>query len=126
MQDLARRGIKTLHMIMVKPIWDKNLGTGYLLNRIGDRKNVLLLAKLLDVDTLRQIRSRQSWQTGAEQSFTGKDGQKARYVGASEFQLLGTLDDPVDDVARNIALAATGTLNRPVTDQMLIDNRIQQ
>src|SRR5690554_3899025 len=77
MQDLARRGIKTLHMIMVKPIWDKNLGTGYLLNRIGDRKNVLLLAKLLDVDTLRQIRSRQSWQTGAEQSFTGKDGQKA-------------------------------------------------
>lgn len=126
MQDLARRGIKTLHMIMVKPIWDKNLGTGYLLNRIGDRKNVLLLAKLLDTGTLRQIRSRQSWQTGAEQSFTGKDGQKARYVGASEFQLLGTLDDPVDAVARNIALAATGALNQPVTDQLLFDNRIQQ
>jgi len=125
MQDLARRGIKTLHMIMVKPIWNKNLGTGYLLNRLGDRKNVLLLAKLLDGETLNQIRSRQSWQTGAEQSFTGKDGQKARYVGASEFQLLGTLDDPVDDVARNISLAATGGLDRPVTDQMLIDNRIQ-
>jgi len=126
MQDLARRGIKTLHMIMVKPIWNKNLGTGYLLNRIGQRKNVLLLAKLLDAETLRQIRSRPSWQTGAEQSFTGKDGQKARYVGASEFQLLGTLDDPVDDVAKNISLAAIGALNRPVTDQMLIDNRIQQ
>lgn len=126
MQDLARRGIKTLHMIMVKPIWDKNIGTGYLLNRIGDRKNVLLLAKLLDAGTLRQILSRQSWQTGAEQSFTGKDGQKARYVGASEFQLLGTLDDPVDAVARNIALAATGALNQPVTDQLLIDNQIQQ
>lgn len=126
MQDLARRGIKTLHMIMVKPIWDKNLGTGYLLNRIGNRKNVLLLAKLLDAGTLRQIRSRQSWQTGAEQSFTGKDEQKARYVGASEFQLLGTLDDPVDAVARNIALAATGALNQPVTDQLLIDNQIQR
>ncbi|MBV7548301.1 hypothetical protein KW849_18625 [Pseudomonas sp. PDM26] len=126
MQDLARRGIKTLHMIMVKPIWNKNLGTGYLLNRIGDRKNVLLLAKVLDAGTLRQIRSRQSWQTGAEQSFTGEDEQKARYVGASEFQLLGTLDDPVDAVARNIALAATGALNQPVTDQLLIDNRIQR
>ena len=126
MQDLAFRGIKTLHMIMVKPIWDKNLGTGYLLNRIGDRKNVLLLAKLLDVETLRHIRTRQSWQTGAEQSFTGKNDQKARYMGASEFQLLGTLDDPVEDVAQNISLAAAGTLNRPVTDQMLIDCRIQQ
>jgi hypothetical protein len=126
MQDLARRGIKTLHMIMVKPIWNKNVGTGYLLNRIGDRKNVLLLAKLLDAGTLRQIRSRQSSQTGAEQSFTGEDEQKARYVGASEFQLLGTLDDPVDTVARNIALAATGALNQPVTDQLLIDNRIHR
>ncbi|MGY2263488.1 hypothetical protein [Pseudomonas sp. SDO5561_S422] len=126
MQDLARRGIKTLHMIMVKPIWDKNVGTGYLLNRIGDRKKVLLLAKLLDAGTLRQIRSRQSSQTGAEQSFTGEDEQKARYVGASEFQLLGTLDDPVDTVARNIALAATGALNKPVTDQLLIDNRIHR
>ena len=126
MQDLARRGIKTLHMIMVKPIWDKNVGTGYLLNRIGDRKNVLLLAKLLDAGTLRQIRSRQSSETGAEQSFTGEDEQKARYVGASEFQLLGTLDDPVDAVARNIALAATGALNQPVTDQLLIDNRIHR
>lgn len=126
MQDLASRGIKTLHMILVKPIWNKNLGTGYLLNRIGDRKNVLLLAKVLDAGTLHQIRSTQSWQTGAEQSFTGEDGQKARYVGASEFQLLGTLDDPVDTVARNIALAATGSLNQPVTDQLLIDNRIQR
>lgn len=126
MQDLARQGIKTLHMIMVKPIWDKNLGTGYLLNRIGNRKNVLLLAKLLDADTLDEIRSRPSWQTGAEQSLTGKDEQKARYVGASEFQLLGTLDDPVDAVARNIALAATGTLNQPVTDELLRDNQIQR
>jgi hypothetical protein len=126
MQDLARRGIKTLHMIMVKPIWDKNLGTGYLLNRIGNRKNVLLLAKLLDEGTLREIRSRPSWKTGEEQSFTGKDEQKVRYVGASEFQLLGTLDDPVDAVARNIALAATGALNQPVTDQLLIDNQIQR
>ncbi|MEJ3661688.1 hypothetical protein WD277_12020 [Pseudomonas fragi] len=126
MQDLARRGIKTLHMIMVKPIWDKNLGTGYLLNRIGDRKNVLLLAKLLDAGTLHGIQSRQSWHTGVEQSFTGKDEQKVRYVGASEFQLIGTLDDPVDTVARNIALAATGALNQPVTDQLLIDNRIQR
>lgn len=71
MEDLAARGIKTLHMIMVKPIWNKNLGTGYLLNRIGDRKNVLLLAKLLDTGSLRQIGSRESWQTGAAQSFTG-------------------------------------------------------
>lgn len=126
MQDLARKGIKTLHMIMVKPIWNKNLGTGYLLNKIGERKNVLLLAKLLDADTLRRIQSRQSWKTGAEQSFTGEDEQKVRYVDASEFQLLGTLDDPVHAVAINIALAATGALNQPVTDQLLIDNRIQR
>lgn len=126
MYDLARRGIKTLHMIMVKPIWDKDLGAGYLLNKIGGRKNVLLLAKLLDAGTLSQIRSRKSWATGAEQSFTGEGEQRARYVGATEFQLLGTLDDPVDAVARNIALAASGNLNQPVTDQLLIDNRIQQ
>ena len=125
MLDLAQRGIKTLHMIMVKPIWSKDLGTGYLLNRIGYRKNVLFLAKLLDVNTLRQIRSRQSYQTGAEQSFTGRTGQKARYVDASEFQFLGTLDDPVEDVARNVSLAATGALNRPASDRLLKESRIQ-
>lgn len=124
MQDLARKGIKTLHMIMVKPIWDKQRGTGYLLNRIGERKRVLLLAKLLDTPTLRQIRERPSWQTGAEQSFTGTDRQKARYVNAAEFQLLGTLDDAVDDVAKNIRLAAMGELDQPVTEQMLYDSRI--
>lgn len=125
MQDLERRGIKTLHMILVKPIWEPKVGLGALLNRIGDRKNVLLLAKLMDAGALREIRSRRSWQTGVEQSFTGEDEQKVHYVGASEFQLLGTLDDPVEMVAGNIALAATGALNQPVTDQLLIDNRIQ-
>ncbi|MHB1643973.1 MAG: hypothetical protein ACYCS8_15225 [Acidithiobacillus sp.] len=125
MLDLAQRGIKTLHMIMVKPIWSKDYGTGCLLNRIGDRKNVLFLAKLLDKETLLQIQSGQSYQTGAEQSFTGRTGQKARYVDASEFQFLGTLDDPVEDVARNISLAATGALNRPASDRLLKESRIQ-
>lgn len=125
MLDLAQRGIKTLHMIMVKPIWSKDYGTGYLLNRIGDRKNVLFLAKLLDENTLRQIQSRQPYQTGEEQSFTGTTGQKARYVDVSEFQFLGTLDDPVEYVARNISLAATGALNRPASDRLLKENRIQ-
>ncbi|MGE4271097.1 MAG: hypothetical protein AB7E44_12545 [Acidithiobacillus sp.] len=125
MLDLAQRGIKTLHMIMVKPIWSKDLGTGYLLNRIGYRKNVLFLAKLLDANSLRQIRSGQSYQTGAEQSFTGRTGQKARYVDVSEFQFLGTLDDPVEDVARNISLAATGALNQPASDRLLKESRIQ-
>ena len=126
MLDLAQRGIKTLHMIMVKPIWSKDLGTGYLLNRIGHRKNVLFLAKLLDKETLLQIQSGQSCQTGAEQSFTGRTGQKARYVDASEFQFLGTLDDPVEDVARNISLAATGTLDRPASDRLLKESQIQR
>ena len=125
MLDLAQRGIKTLHMIMVKPIWSKDYGTGYLLNRIGDRKNVLFLAKLLDKETLLQIQSGQPYQTGAEQSFTGRTGQKARYVDASEFQFLGTLDDPVENVAKNISLAATGALNRPASDRLLKENRIQ-
>ncbi|SJN14276.1 hypothetical protein CZ787_14335 [Halomonas citrativorans] len=126
MLALAQRGIKTLHMIMVKPIWNKNLGTGYLLNRIGDRKNVVLLAKLLDETTLREIMKRRSSATGAEQSFTGKDEQKARYVTPSEFQFLGTLDDPVEAIAKNIHLAATGHLDRPASDQMLKNSRIQQ
>ena len=112
-------------MIMVKPIWSKVLGTGYLLNRIGYRKNVLFLAKLLDVNASRQIRSRQSYQTGTEQSFTGRTGQKARYVDASEFQFLGTLDDPVENVAKNICLAATGALDRPASDRLLKESRIQ-
>ncbi len=126
MLDLARQGIKTLHMIMVKPRWDKNLGTGYLLNRIGDRKNVLLLAKLLDENSLNEILGRHSWSTGAEQSFTGKNEQKARYVYPSEFQLLGTLDDPVEQVAENIDLAAVGALDQPVDDQMLKNSRIRE
>lgn len=128
MQDLARRGINTLHMIMVKPVWSKDLGSGYLLNGTGTgyRDKVLLLAKLLDEQKLHQINKRPSYQTGFEQSLTGKTGQKARYINASEFHILGTMDDPVKYVATNIYLAMTGALYRPASDQLLNQKRINK
>ena len=43
-----------------------------------------------------------------------------------EFQFHGALDDPVEDVARKISLAATGTLDRPASDQLLKESRIQR
>lgn len=124
--DLARRGIPTLHMILVKPRWNSNLGSGYLLNRVGDRKNVLLIAKLIDRAALDALWASPSYPTGRAQSLDGNKEQRARYLNASEFQLLGTFDDPVDQVAQNIRLAASGILNRPVTDQLLQANRIHQ
>lgn len=124
MRDLAWRGIKTLHMIMVKPRWDKSLGTGYLLNRIAERANVLILGKLMDLEVISSIQQRHSHATGAEQSLTGRGQPNVRYVFPHEFHVLGTLDDPVDKLARNIGLAATGMLERPANDDLLRQNRI--
>ncbi|MFG6667950.1 hypothetical protein ACGK9R_12690 [Halomonas sp. HNIBRBA4712] len=111
-------------MIMVKPVWDKNLGTGYLLNRVGLRKNVLMLAKLMDAPTLDAIIQRPSRATGREQSFTGRHQQKARYVCPAQFQLLGSFADPVEEIAGNIHRAAAGTLDRSAYDDMLKRCRI--
>lgn len=125
MLDLAKRGIKTLYMVMVKPRWDKSCGPGYLLNRVGERSKVLLLAKLLNEHDIKELMRRPSSPTGAEQSLTGQTQQNVRYVKAVEFDLLGTLDDPVDQLSNNIRLAAEGKLHNSVSDELLHSCRIR-
>jgi hypothetical protein len=119
MQDLARKNIRTMHIVMVKPVWDKNFGTGYLMNRMDLREKVLIIGKLLDSKALWNLSKRDDHSTGKEQSLSGKTDQKTKYLKASEFNLLGTLDDSVSTIAENIRLTIEGKYCNPVTEDML-------
>jgi hypothetical protein len=124
MQDLALRGINTLHIIMVKPLWDKNVGSGYLMNNFELRPHVYILAKLLDRAAIQALLSRQASGSGYGQSLTGTHNQKVRYLRASEFQRIGTLDDSSASLSNNLYLALKGELSSPVTDDMLFRAKI--
>lgn len=112
-RDLASIGINTLHMIMVKPKWDPTKRSEYLLNNINERRNVILLAKLIDTEEVSNIMQRDVFPSGIRQSITGRDEQKVRYLRCDEFNVLGTMDDTVEDIARNILLAVNGQLDSP-------------
>lgn len=126
MQDLASRGINTLHIIMVKPVWDKNVGSGYLMNNFALRPHVYILAKLLDRETIQTLLGRQARGSGYGQSFTGTHNQKVRYLRASEFQCIGTLDDSSASLSNNLYSALKGKLSSPVTDDMLFRAKISE
>lgn len=119
MQNLARRKINTMHIIMVKPVWNESFGTSYLMNRIDLREKVLIIGKLLDSKSLWDLSKRKDHFSGYKQSINGKSNQKIKYLNISEFHMLGTLDDPVSTIAKNIRLTIEGKYNNQLTTEML-------
>lgn len=124
MKELASRGINTLHLIMVKPRWIKDTGTTYLLQNGAERKRVMMIAHYLDQESIEQALHQERGWSSREESWTGQTQVTNGVIPVSKFQLLGTPDDPFDQVAHNIGLAMTNQLDSPVTDELLKSNRI--
>jgi len=123
MHELACAGIETLHMIMVKPVWNDRVSTGYMLNDLAMREHVLILARRIGLGDTEAMLGQQASRSGSKTAFGGRGGLRYVPVPVDGFHLLGTLDDPADVVAGNMLAAASETLEAPVTSGMLQQHR---
>ena len=123
MTDLARMGINTLHMVMVKPKWTDTLSPNYLLQNLDLRSHVLLLGYQLDSARLSELKYAAGGTSGNKTSLDGRRPLSFVSIPATSFHCIGSLDDSVANLASNISKAAKGELHNPVTDKQLYDAR---
>jgi hypothetical protein len=122
--DLALCGIKTLHLIMVKPYWTDKLSPGQIHHKPDLWPNVLFIGKILDIESINLIKKRLISTSSKKTSFTGRSDLKFYPVYPDEFHLLGTYNDAPNLVLKNITDLLSGSYQKPVTNKDLLEARL--
>ncbi|KAA8996168.1 hypothetical protein FJU30_22670 [Affinibrenneria salicis] len=124
--DLSRQGINTLHMILVKPIWDKQADPGYIYNQKAMHSRTLLVANVITHARASAYMQTPMGTSDESTSYSGKSRLNYHPMPVTDFQLLGTFEDPIDLIARNLRLLLDGQLNQPLSEQQLYQARIKR
>ena len=117
---LLRCGLRSLHVVTVKPFWDKRAGSMYLLNDLAARSRAAILATELTADLLAAALQGPGGRSGAHTSFGGRSSVAFRPFEAAAFHRIGVLSDSADGVARGlVSHLSDGPLPPPLTDDGL-------
>ena len=116
--------IPSLHLIVVKPVWNKNESPHYIFNDIQKRSKALVLGLLLDRNTISKIRSRSSGQSASYTTFSGKGRLSYYSIPASWFGKMGVVSDPPEKIAGNIIKMLEGENIPLITDKELYSYKI--
>lgn len=129
-RDLANKGLNTLHLILVKPTWRKDVAPGYIFNQRDVYKHVLLIGMVINKEKIDGVLSGRVGTSDSSTSFTGTNTLNYLPMPAKDFYFLGTYEDPIETVSKNILSllesehsGADVNLLR-VTDKLLLDNRL--
>lgn len=112
LQDLSGIGIRCLHVIAVKPYWDKERSSQYLFNDMAAREHVLLLACEIDSDIAEGAQRGGSSTSGGHTTFTGTGTLNFYRLPASRFHKVGMLSATVEQNAAGFAAMLFG---KPMT-----------
>lgn len=114
---LLRCGLRSLHVVTVKPFWDKLAGSMYLLADLGARSRAAILATELTADLVSAALKGRGGRSGPPTSLDGRSSVHFRSFEASQFRRIGLLSDSADSVARGlVGHMSDGPLPPPVTD----------
>lgn len=122
-RELGFVGIRTLHIILVKPIWNKNIDPGYLFNRRDMLGKVLLIGTELTTTKAENMLKQKPRESDVSTSYSGKEKNNFLSISASDFYVLGSYETPPEKVAMNILNLLDGKEENltQVTDQLLFD-----
>lgn len=101
-RDLIRCDINVIHSIVVKPHWDMNIGSSYLISNYNARQNALVIGRTIGLEEIEQILRATTSSSPEHTTITGGGKLKYKPLAASDFSLLSNLSDP-DSVAFGIA-----------------------
>ena len=124
MLELARCGIDTFHINVVKPYWDSNTSTGYLLNDPSIRNNVLVVGHYLNQEKLEGLVKAKSGSSGKSESLYGNKGQNFKSIPVTDFVRIGTLNEIIDSGPVRILAGAERKKLPPLTKQELLEKRL--
>lgn len=124
MLELAKCGIDTFHINVVKPYWNSDTSTGYLLNDPSLRDNILLVGHYFDQGELEALSRTKSGSSGKTESLYGDKGQNFKSIPAKDFVRIGTLNEVITSGPARI-LAGAVRENLPlVTEKELLAKRL--
>lgn len=122
-RDLVSCGIKVIHSIVVKPYWDMNVGSSYLLSNYNAKQRALVIGRTIDKAEIEQIIGSTTARSPGHTTMTGDGKLKFKSLAASDFVLLSNLADP-DAVARGIVQLLDGRVEHRCMDEDLSAARI--
>ncbi|MGF6557862.1 hypothetical protein ABIA48_004242 [Pseudomonas sp. S30_BP2TU TE3576] len=122
--ELIDCGVRVLHTILVKPYWDKNVGSSYLLSNLKARDNAHVLGIEMTRQYIDRVLRRKSRAAPAETSIDGKNKVYYKSLYVREFFSMSVLSK-VEEVAEKIAGLIDGQLSTKITDVELLSARLQ-
>ncbi|GGY95120.1 hypothetical protein [Shewanella fodinae] len=125
-RDLGTAGVRTLHLILVKPDWKKDSDPGYIFNRRDIYHKVLLIGTELTLAKAEALLNQKAHESDETTSFTGATKNHFLEISATDFHVLGSYQTPPEEVARNIKCLLDGVSLEKVTDRLLESCRINK
>lgn len=99
---LERSGIRSLHMIVVKPVWSKDQSPHYIFNDVNLRNRALVLGLVFDKTMIDRIQSGLVGTSAAHTTFSGSGQLSYLPIPAAAFKRLGLVSDPPEKVMSSI------------------------
>lgn len=124
MLELARCGIDTFHINVVKPYWDSHTSTGYLLNDPTIRDNILVVGHYLDREKLEELARARSGSSGKTESLYGNKKQGFKSIPVTDFVRIGTLHEIITSGPAPILKGANRELLPALTEQELFEKKL--
>jgi len=99
--------IRCLHVLMVKPKWERGIGPLYLLNDLEMRQRVAVIAMDLSARAARIVANRPV-AAPAYTTFSGRGGVAYHPMPATDFHWIGRLTDSVESIANGLFSMLSG------------------
>ncbi|UXI04731.1 hypothetical protein [Photobacterium sp. TY1-4] len=125
-RDLGQASVRTLHLILVKPDWNKHSDPGYLFNRRDISDKVMLIGTELTTAKADELLNQKVRESDETTSFTGTNKNRFLEIPATDFHILGSYQTPPAVVAENIKFLLNGAPLEKVTDELLESCRINK
>ncbi|MHC8319208.1 hypothetical protein ACYZT4_00550 [Pseudomonas sp. GB2N2] len=122
---LAKQGLNTLHLILVKPRWSDQENPGYLFIDEEARKKTLVIGTILTLEKINAILGGELKKAPSKTSYNGSNETNYYRIPRNFFHVIGSYADGKDKLAPNIIKLLDGKLDSVLTTKNLIDNRLE-
>lgn len=120
MMDLASQaGIRTAYMIIVKPVWSKDVGSMYLHAELAKREKAAVIGVRMDQEKIAAIKAGKSASSPSHTSIDGSKELKFKSIPAKDFAFLGNFSESSSVIAGRIGKFLDGQPLPQVTDARL-------
>lgn len=102
MRHLVECGLRSMHTLIVKPYWDKTVGSMYLLNDMKARGRAAVIGREMSGDEISAVLKGAGGRSGADTTFSGQGSVSFRSFPATSFRRFGLLSDEHQKIAARI------------------------